>query len=233
MKYEKSEKRNKCLNVGPSPLVSMEGLSNSNEEISKFRLHDWDGCNVSAITELHLHRKNKKVYRRNTGAYHILLSSYAMLQTSNEEEGNMKALDIMSVDIIAATENVSVIEVATRIVLSAINGMPVISKDDGKLLGVVTTIDILRAIRSGGDLTKIIAKEIISSKPISVKEDTDVNEIIDLMDRNRIMMVPVVQKDGRLIGVCSRSDVLKEILNERFVTIGMTRKVTRTIGESA
>ena len=41
----------------------------------------------------------------------------------------------MSVDVIAATENVSAIEVATRIVLGAINGIPVISKDDGKLLG--------------------------------------------------------------------------------------------------
>jgi CBS domain-containing protein len=39
----------------------------------------------------------------------------------------MKALDLMSVDIIAATENVSAIEVATRIVLGAINGMPIIS----------------------------------------------------------------------------------------------------------
>ncbi len=81
----------------------------------------------------------------------------------------MKALDLMSVDIIAATENVSAIEVATRIVLSAINGMPVISKDDGRLLGVVTTIDILRAIRGGGDLTKIMAKELMSSEPLSVR----------------------------------------------------------------
>jgi CBS domain-containing protein len=145
----------------------------------------------------------------------------------------MKALDLMSVDIIAATENVSAIEVATRIVLSAINGMPVISKDDGRLLGVVTTIDILSAIRGGGDLTKIMAKELMSSEPLSVREDTDVNEIIDLMDKNGIMMLPVVENDGRLIGVCSRSDVLKEILNERFVTIGMTRTVTRTIGETA
>jgi CBS domain-containing protein len=146
----------------------------------------------------------------------------------------MKALDLMSVDIIAATENVSAIEVATRIVLGAINGMPIISKDDGKLLGVVTTIDILRAIRNGGDLTRIIAKEIMSPHPLSVNEDTDVNEIIDIMDKNGIMMLPVVENDGsRLIGVCSRSDVLKEILNERFVTIGMTRTVTRTIGESA
>ena len=141
----------------------------------------------------------------------------------------MKALDLMSVDIIAATENVSAIEVATRIVLSAINGMPVISKDDGRLLGVVTTIDILRAIRGGGDLTKIMAKELMSSEPLSVREDTDVNEIIDLMDKNGIMMLPVVENDGRLIGVCSRSDVLKEILNERFVTIGMTRTVTINI----
>jgi CBS domain-containing protein len=141
------------------------------------------------------------------------------------DERDMKASDLMSVDIIAATENVSAIEIATRIVLGAINGMPVISKDDGKLLGVVTTIDILRAIRSGGDLTTIIAREIMSPGPFSVKEDTDVNEIIDLMDKNGIIMLPVVENDGgRLVGVCSRSDVLKEILNERFVTIGMTRQ---------
>jgi CBS domain-containing protein len=149
------------------------------------------------------------------------------------DEGHMKALDLMSVDIIAATENVSAIEVATRIVLGAINGMPIISKNDGRLLGVVTTIDILRAIKRGGDLTRIIAKEIMSPDPFSVKEDADVNQIIDIMDKNGIMMLPVVENDGRLIGVCSRSDVLKEILNERFVTIGMTRTVTRTIGESA
>jgi CBS domain-containing protein len=145
----------------------------------------------------------------------------------------MKASDLMSVDIIAATENVSAIELATRIVLGTINGMPVIGKDDGKLLGVVTTVDILRTIRNGGDLTRIIAKEIMSPHPFSVKEDTEANEIIDIMDKNGIMMLPVVEKDGRLIGVCSRSDVLKEILNKRFVTIGMKRTVTRTIGESA
>ncbi|WP_187147602.1 CBS domain-containing protein [Candidatus Nitrososphaera gargensis] len=145
----------------------------------------------------------------------------------------MKASDVMSVDIIAATENISAIEVATRIVLGAINGMPVISKDDGKLLGIVTTIDLLRAIRSSQDLTTIIAKDIMSPNPLSVKQDTDVNEIIDVMDRNGVMMVPVVENDGRLIGICSRSDILKEILNERFVTIGRTRTVTTTIGEAA
>ncbi len=144
----------------------------------------------------------------------------------------MKASDVMSVDIIAATENVTAMEVATRIVLGAINGMPVIGKDDGKLLGLVTTVDILRVIKNGGDLTTIIAKEIMSPHALSVKQDADINDVIDIMDRNGVMMVPVIENDGRLIGVCSRSDILKEILNERFVTIGRTRTVTTTIGEA-
>lgn len=59
---------------------------------------------------------------------------------------------------------------------------------------MVNTIDILHAIRGGGDLTKIMAKELMSSEPLSVREDTDVNEIIHLMDKNGIMMLPVVEK---------------------------------------
>jgi CBS domain-containing protein len=65
-----------------------------------------------------------------------------------------------------------------------------------------------------------MAKDLMSSEPVSIREDSDVNEMIDLMDKNGIMMVPVVENDGRLMGVCPRSDVLKEIQNEGFVTVG-------------
>jgi predicted transcriptional regulator len=44
-------------------------------------------------------------------------------------------------------------------------------------------------------------------------------------------MLPVIENDGRIIGICSRSDIIKEILDERFVTIGRKRTVTTTIGE--
>jgi predicted transcriptional regulator len=51
------------------------------------------------------------------------------------------------------------------------------------------------------------------------------------MDKNSIFMIPVVEDDGRIIGICSRSDILKEILNERFVVIGRKKTTTTTIGE--
>ena len=53
-----------------------------------------------------------------------------------DEAENMRASDVMSVDIIAATEDISAREVATRIVLDAINGMTILNsiktnKEDG------------------------------------------------------------------------------------------------------
>jgi CBS domain-containing protein len=141
----------------------------------------------------------------------------------------MKAHEVMSVDIEAATEDASVIEVATRMVVGIFNGMPVIDKD-GRLVGQITTIDILRAIRKKKSLSNTLAKELMTSNPITVQEDTEVDEIIDLMDKYGILMIPVVQKDGRLVGVCSRSDVLKEILDQKFVTLGRKSTVTTTLG---
>ncbi len=141
----------------------------------------------------------------------------------------LKAHEVMSVDIEAATESASLIEVATRIILGVFNGMPIID-GNGHPVGQITTIDILKAIRNGKDINNTIVKEVMSPNPFTVEENTSVDEIIKLMDKYGVMMVPVVQKDGRLIGVSSRSDILKEILNEKFVAIGRKRTVTTTIG---
>ena len=142
----------------------------------------------------------------------------------------MKAYDVMSVDIICAKVNVTVMEIATRIVLGVVNGMPIIN-NDGKVIGIITTIDLLRAIKSGKDLKITTANEIMTVNPLVINQDTEVDKIIDIMDKNNISMLPVIENDGRIIGICSRSDIIKEILNERFVKIGRKRTVTTTIGE--
>jgi predicted transcriptional regulator len=57
--------------------------------------------------------------------------------------------------------------------------------------------------------------------------------MIDIMDKNGVEMIPVVdeEKDGRLIGVVSRKDIIEEKFNERFVTIGMKKTITKTLGQ--
>lgn len=145
----------------------------------------------------------------------------------------MKASDVMSVDIIAAKDSVTAIEIATRIVLGAFNGIPIID-DNGIVIGIVTTIDILRVIRDGKNLENMHARDLMTKSPSVVKQDTKIENIIDIMDKNGIEMVPVVEEetDSRLLGVVSRSDILAEKINERFVTIGRKMTVTTTLGEA-
>jgi CIC family chloride channel protein len=110
--------------------------------------------------------------------------------------------------------------------------MPIID-DNGSVIGIITTIDILRAIRDGKDLNTLLVRDLMTQNPLLVKQNTRIEEVIDIMDKKGIEMVPVVEDDdSRIIGVISRSDILKEKLNEKFVTIGRERTVTTTIGEA-
>ena len=144
----------------------------------------------------------------------------------------MKAFDLMSTDLEAARENATITEIGTRLILRSINGLPII-EEDGKVIGMLTVIDILRAIKEDRDLDTLKAKDLMTSNPKIVNQQTDMTEIINLMDREGIETVPVVDEDNdnRLIGVVSRKDILEEKFNERFVTLGMKKTITRTVGE--
>lgn len=144
----------------------------------------------------------------------------------------MKAYDVMSIDIEAAKENATVSEVGTRLILRSINGIPIIN-DDGNVIGILTIIDILRAIRDGKNIDTLKAGDIMTRNPIVIDQETDMIEMIDIMDKKGIEMIPVVEQenDNRLIGVVSRKDIIEEKFNERFVTIGMKKTVTKTLGQ--
>jgi CBS domain-containing protein len=144
----------------------------------------------------------------------------------------MKAYDIMSIDIEAAKENATVSEIGTRLILRSINGMPIID-DDGKVIGILTIIDILRAIKDNKNIDLLKASDIMTKSPIVIYQETSIMDIIDIMDKKGIEMIPVVEeeRDDRLIGIVSRKDIIEEKFNERFVTIGMKKTITKTLGQ--
>ena len=144
----------------------------------------------------------------------------------------MKAYDIMSIDIEAAKENATVSEIGTRLILRSINGMPIID-DDGKVIGILTIIDILRAIKDNKNIDVLKASDIMTRSPIVIHQETNIIDIIDIMDKKGIEMIPVVdeERDDRLIGIVSRKDIIEEKFNERFVTIGMKKTITKTLGQ--
>ena len=55
--------------------------------------------------------------------------------------------------------------------------------------------------------------------PVTVKQDTEINEIIDIILQRHIILVPVIDDKHKLIGLVGRPDILKQNLNQKSVTI--------------
>ncbi len=129
-----------------------------------------------------------------------------------------KASDIMTKNIVSARESTTARQISVRLIIGNFNGLPVVD-DNIKLIGMVTAVDILRAIRQGKNLDSVRAIDIMTKNPMAVKQNTDIKEIIDIILQRDIILVPVVDDKHKLIGLVGRPDILQQNLNQKFVTI--------------
>jgi CBS domain-containing protein len=130
----------------------------------------------------------------------------------------MKAKDIMMRPVVAASKTTWVRDVASQMLIGGFSGMPVTERD-GALVGVVTEFDVIRAIRRGRSPEKTTVEEIMTDHVISVDVEATTEEVITLMDTAHILRVPVT-KNGRLVGVIARPDILRAYLEPNFKEFG-------------
>jgi CBS domain-containing protein len=141
---------------------------------------------------------------------------------------NLKAFDLMSQQVVVARENTNAEQISARLLAGEFNGVPVVD-DNGTVIGIVTALDILRAIQGGKKLNAMLARDIMTSNPSTVKRDAPLEEIISIMVEKEIVLVPVVEENNnKLIGVVARLDILREKLNEGFITIEKREALSRT-----
>ncbi len=89
--------------------------------------------------------------------------------------------------------------------------VPILAKD-GKLVGIVSEFDLLKAIEEGKEMTKVTAGEIMVKDPVTVSRNTPAMEIIHLLQERHFIRTPVVDADGKLAGVVSRRDLIQGYL---------------------
>ncbi len=97
--------------------------------------------------------------------------------------------------------------------------VPILAKD-GKLVGIVSEYDLLKAIEEGKEMTKVMAGEIMVKDPITVGRKTLAMEIIHLLQEKHFIRTPVVDADGKLVGVVSRRDLIQGYLRANKVIRG-------------
>jgi CBS domain-containing protein len=134
-----------------------------------------------------------------------------------EGEYDMKARDVMNKRVTAATPRAIGRDLALQLLSGMYSGLPVVDAK-GAVVGVVTEFDLLNAVRAGKDLQTVKAQEIMGQPPVCVEEDESLESVIAKMTTHHIIRVPVV-RDGKLVGVIARADILSRLIEPEFVTV--------------
>jgi CBS domain-containing protein len=110
--------------------------------------------------------------------------------------------------------NVSVAEALRRLRAEGIGSL-VVSENGTNLLGILSDRDILDAIADHGiDVLGESVRGVMTEKVFTCSRDDRVSALMALMTDRRIRHVPVVEKDGRLCGMVSIGDVVKQRLDD-------------------
>lgn len=146
----------------------------------------------------------------------------------------MDAGDVMTREVVTIGPDTPVLQIVQLLLSRGVSGVPVID-EAGVLVGVVSEGDLLRRVELGTEKRRgswrafftgtatlaeeyvrshgTIARDIMTRDVITVGRAAPLADIADVMEENRIKRVPVVE-DGKLIGIVSRSNLLRAFASQ-------------------
>jgi CBS domain-containing protein len=119
-----------------------------------------------------------------------------------------------SVQVWAIAPEVTVYDALKMMSDKNVGALPVV--EAGKLVGVISERDYARkVVLQGKSSLQTPVRDIMTSKVICVRPDQKMSECMALMTDKRVRHLPVLDDNGKLVGIISIGDVLKEIIAEQ------------------
>ncbi len=131
----------------------------------------------------------------------------------------IKVSQLMSEKIVTALPTTTIFETEKTMTTQGFRRLPIIS--DGKVMGIITTMDIIRFFGSGkvftflrsGTIIQVLntlALEIATKKVSTIEPNADVGQAAKIMQERKIGAIPVV-KNEKLVGIITERDFFKII----------------------
>jgi predicted transcriptional regulator len=103
----------------------------------------------------------------------------------------------------------STIEIVSAQLAASPSEMVEIVNDKGELTGTATKTSVMKGLLQGASKSDEIKKAMYNN-PLNIHEDKTVEEAIQTLNENQVDKLPVVDKDGKLVGTISRKDLLSK-----------------------
>ncbi len=146
----------------------------------------------------------------------------------------MNAADIMSHPVVTVTPDDGIAEAGRLMLRHRVSGLPVIDRH-GAVVGILTEGDLLRRtetgtaqrrprwlefwVTSGRLAADYVAShgrkvgEIMTAQVVSATPQTPVADIVALMEQHHVKRVPILEPDGRPVGIVSRANLVRALLH--------------------
>lgn len=136
----------------------------------------------------------------------------------------MRARDFMTTPVLTVRPDTTVKDVAKLLLRHAISAVPVVD-DDGRLVGIVSELDLLLGDVPGDPVAHVIpvppeqappphvAADVMTRDVLALGEDTDAADVARLMREASLKSIPVLHGE-RVVGIVSRRDLLRSIARD-------------------
>jgi CBS domain-containing protein len=113
------------------------------------------------------------------------------------------------------------IQEAAHIMLARDCGcVPVIDEKAQRILGLITDRDIaIRAVAAGKDPSRTTVAETMSHPPVVIQDESTLEACLKLMEENQVRRAPVVDHNGRLIGIVAQADIARLAPGEKVAAL--------------
>ena len=98
-----------------------------------------------------------------------------------------------------------------RMLRQGVGALPVVDDDDN-LVGILTLRDIDLAGEKTNDL---FAEDLMTTDVITRSENALISEIAETMDRKSIQRIPIIGKNGKLVGIVTQSVVIRSLIAKK------------------
>ncbi|BAQ66775.1 chloride channel protein [Geminocystis sp. NIES-3709] len=144
---------------------------------------------------------------------HLLRAMGMELQEENNDAqdhflSHLTASDVMQSQVETISSDLTIPKVLELMTVSHHRGFPVV--DDTDLVGIITQSDLVKVDSTN---TRLKVDEIMTRNPITVMANASLTDVMYLLSRYQLSRLPVLQ-DSRLVGIITRTDIIRAEVNE-------------------
>ena len=133
----------------------------------------------------------------------------------------MKAKEIMSRPVQTCTPDAPLLGVAKLMSEHDCGSIPIVERNGVKhVIGMVTDRDIVtRALAENTNPLELTAKDCMTLGVATVFEDSDIEDVCNIMEAIQVRRIPVIDADGDCVGIISQGDVAHYVRDHRIANV--------------